>query len=311
MIWLELMRPFTLLPPLAGMLAGAASALGAGAASGLATGAMALNLLLGTLMAVLLNGASNVLNQIFDLPIDRINKPARPLPSKRVAPAAAGRFCVLLYATSLILAYGIQPAGRPEVFWIVAFTALLTWAYSSPPLRLRRSWWLAPLVIAIPRGGLLKVAGWGVAAPVFSDSEPWILGALFFLFVLGAASTKDFADVEGDARAGVVTLPARFGPKRAAWLMAPFYVLPWAGLVLLAIPGVWSSPPLRVDPRAGVATGVALAIAGALVAAGMVRDAERLREREAGAWAWRRLYILMMAAQAGTACLYLLFPAPS
>jgi len=32
-------------------------------------------------MAAVLNGASNGINQIYDLAIDRVNKPKRPIPS--------------------------------------------------------------------------------------------------------------------------------------------------------------------------------------------------------------------------------------
>ena len=37
----------------------------------------------GALMAAVLNAASNAINQIYDLDIDRVNKPKRPLPERR------------------------------------------------------------------------------------------------------------------------------------------------------------------------------------------------------------------------------------
>ena len=43
-----------------------------------------INIALGSLMASLLNGASNALNQIYDLEIDKINKPHRYLPSGKI-----------------------------------------------------------------------------------------------------------------------------------------------------------------------------------------------------------------------------------
>ena len=46
--------------------------------------------------------------------------------------------------------------------------------------------------------------------------EPWYIGAVFFLFLLGASSTKDFSDMRGDEAAGCRTLPIRFGVERAA-----------------------------------------------------------------------------------------------
>ena len=62
------------------------------------------------------------------------------------------------------------------------------------------------MTIAIPRGVLLKVAGWSTVKTVMGV-EPWFIGAIFGLFVLGASSTKDFADIEGD-RAGRLPDPA-------------------------------------------------------------------------------------------------------
>ena len=303
--WIRLLRPFTLLPPLLGMLSGAASAVGAvrpdmGLWRGFASVA------LGAAMAAILNGASNVLNQVHDLEIDRINKPERPLPRGEVTLGAARLYAIILYAAALGLAFLVQPAGTPELFWIVVATALLTWAYSGAGLRLRKSWWLAPLVIAVPRGGLLKVAGWATLAPVFSDREPWMLGGVFFLFVLGAASTKDFSDMEGDRKGGVVTLPIRFGPRGAARIMAPFYVLPWLALVA----GAWCTPGgrplLSIDPLAATVLGAGLSVHGFLAARRMVLVAESLSDSSRGRSAWRHLYLVMMEAQVGVALVYLL-----
>ena len=57
--------------------------------------------------------------------------------------------------------------------------------------------------------------------------EPWFIGAIFMFFLLGAASTKDFSDIEGDRAGGCRTLPIVFGVRRAAWMIAPFFVFPW------------------------------------------------------------------------------------
>ncbi len=304
MDWIRLTRPFTLLPPLLGMLSGAAAALGAGRS--LVSGDRLLsNVLLGSLMAVLLNAASNVLNQVCDLELDRHNRPERPLPSGRIAPRAAFRFSLLLYLGAILLAFLVQPAGRPELGVIVVFTAFLTWAYSSPPLRLRRSWWLAPLVIAVPRGGLLKVAGWACLASVSSDLEPWLLALMFFLFILGAAPTKDFQDMEGDGRAGCSSLPLRFGPARAAWIMAPFYVVPWLLLIVFSRWAPGGKPLLTVDPLAAAWIGGILIVHGVLAAAFLIHATET--KSRPGRGAWRNLYILMMEAQVGLAALYLCF----
>jgi hypothetical protein len=67
---------------------------------------------------------------------------------------------------------------------------------------------------------LLKVAGWAMVAHIW-HTEPWYIGAVFGLFLIGAASTKDFADIEGDAAGGCRPLPIVHGVERAAWMISP------------------------------------------------------------------------------------------
>ena len=307
MVWWKLMRPFTLLPPLLGMWSGAASAWGAGHARHMTGVELLCALLLGGLMAALLNGASNALNQVYDLSLDRINKPHRPIPSGNVSVAGALRFAVVLYAMSVVITWFIQPAGRPELTVIVLLTAVLTWAYSAPPIRARNSWWLAPLVIAIPRGGLLKVAGWATLAGVSTDPEPWALGGVFFLFVLGVAGVKDFTDMDGDRQGGATSLPLRFGPQRAARMMAPFLVFPWILLALLSLGVGGEGPVLKVSTTPALVLCALLVAHGTFTAWKLISYGNQMEASDRGVQLWRNVYLLMMEAQIGVALLYLFF----
>jgi 4-hydroxybenzoate polyprenyltransferase len=300
--WVDLVRPFTLLPPAIGMISGALSAAGAGRA--LHDGARAVSLVAcGSLMAATLNAASNVLNQVHDLELDRINKPERPIPSGAISLRGATAFALVLYAAAIALAFLATPGKHPEVGWIVVFTAAVTWAYSAPPLRARNSWWLGPLVIAVPRGLLLKVAGWGTLAPVFSDREPWILGGVFFFYVLGAAPTKDFADMEGDRAGGSNSLPIRFGPVVAARLIAPFLCLP--GLLLALLPRIHAGgrPLLSMLPLPSLLAGIAIGAHGLWIARLLVTSGASLAARGERR-SWRHMYLLMMELQVAAAVLY-------
>jgi 4-hydroxybenzoate polyprenyltransferase len=84
----------------------------------------------------------------------------------------------------------------------------------------------ANITIAIPRGVLLKVAGWSTVKTIVG-LEPWYIGCIFGLFLLGATTTKDFADMEGDRRGGCRTLPIQYGVRRAAWMISPSFVIPF------------------------------------------------------------------------------------
>ena len=66
-------------PPLAATLADGVAEPRVGVGAAASPGARILTVVLGSLCASFLNAASNALNQIYDLEIDRVNKPNRPL----------------------------------------------------------------------------------------------------------------------------------------------------------------------------------------------------------------------------------------
>ena len=120
----EFSRPFTLVAPALGFASGAATAAGAFPREAL-TQRLIVYPLIGLLMAAVLNAASNALNQIYDLDIDRINKPHRPLPSRRLSMRTAWLFTAITYAVALVLAWMVAPGGRHECFWIVVFATVV------------------------------------------------------------------------------------------------------------------------------------------------------------------------------------------
>jgi len=296
-IYLELSRPFTLVAPALGVVSGAITAAGAVPREPWST-SLIVYPLLGAVMAAALNAANNALNQIYDLEIDRINKPTRPLPTGRLSRRAAWGFTWVAYAVALALAWLVAPGGRHECFWIVLAATVATFVYSCPPLRTKQHGIWANVTIAIPRGVLLKVAGWSCVKSVFG-LEPWFIGTIFGLFLLGASTTKDFADMEGDARGGCRTLPIVYGVRRAAWMISPSFVVPF---LLIAV-GAWT----------GILTGnhtllqllaVGMTAYGIYVCYLMLRRPEDLAV-EANHVSWAHMYRMMFVAQVGFALAYL------
>jgi 4-hydroxybenzoate polyprenyltransferase len=291
-------RPFTLIAPALGFASAAATAIGAHPPEKWSW-ALVVPPVIGALMAAVLNIASNGLNQIYDFEIDRVNKPKRPLPSGRMTIGEAWAVTVVSFAAAFVLAWFVAPGGRHECFWMVVAAAAITTLYSVPPFRTKRLGIWANVTIAIPRGVLLKVAGWSSVKSA-AGLEPWFIGAIFGLFLLGATTTKDFADMDGDRRGGCRTLPIQFGVTRAAWMISPSFVLPF-----LMIPaGAW----------AGILTGhftLLLALGGFMTAYGlyvcylMLRRPDDLAVEENHV-SWAHMYRMMFAAQIGFAVAYLL-----
>jgi len=287
-------RPFTLLPPALGMLSGGITALGAEPPEPF-TWLVALNLLLGTLMAAILNAGSNTLNQICDLEVDRVNKPRRPLPAGRIGIGEAWAVTGLFFAIAISLAWLVNMS----CFLLATSAAVLTILYSVPPARTKARGIWANVTIAIPRGVLLKVAGWSCVKSVVNP-EPWYIGLIFGLFLLGASSTKDFADMKGDAAGGCRTLPILYGVKRAAWMISPSFVFPFLLMPLGVATGI-----LTGNPVALTVLGFGLALWGTYAVYLILRDPQALAATENHP-SWTHMYRMMLTAQVGFALAYLI-----
>ena len=296
--YVDLARPFTLVAPALGFISGGLTAIGAAPREAWQPSLLVAPII-GAVMAAVLNAGNNALNQIYDRDIDVVNKPKRPLPSGRLTVANVWTFTIVAYAVALALAWAVAPGGRHECFWLVVAAVICTYLYSVPPFRTKRLGIWANVTIAIPRGTLLKVAGWSSVKTILGI-EPWYIGAIFGLFLLGATTTKDFADMEGDRRGGCRTLPIQFGVTRAAWLISPSFVVPF-----LMIPvGAWL----------GILTGNfwLLQLLGALMTTYglyvcylMLRRPEELAIDENHV-SWAHMYRMMFVAQVGFALAYLL-----
>ena len=296
--YLELARPFTLVAPALGFFSGGLTAIGAAPPEAWSLGLLVYPLV-GSLMAAVLNAGSNALNQIYDVEIDRVNKPKRPLPSGRVTIDQARIFTVVTYLLALLLAWFVAPRGRHECFWIVLVAVIFTFLYSVPPVRTKRHGIWANVTIAIPRGLLLKVAGWSSVKTILG-LEPWYIGAIFGLFLLGATTTKDFADMTGDRLSGCRTLPIQYGVRRAAWMISPSFVVPFVMINVGSALGVLTGNAYLLH-----ALGLFMTAYGLYVCYLMLRRPEELAVEENHV-SWAHMYRMMFVAQIGFAVAYLL-----
>jgi len=296
--YVDLARPFTLVAPALGFVSGALTAVGASPREPWSPSLLVAPLI-GSLMAAVLNAGNNALNQIYDLDIDRVNKPKRPLPSGRLTVPQVWWFTNITYAIALLLAWLVAPAGRHECFWLVLVAVVCTYIYSVPPMRTKRLGIWANVTIAIPRGVLLKVAGWSSVKTIVGV-EPWYIGAIFGLFLLGATTTKDFADMEGDRRGGCRTLPIQYGVRRAAWMISPSFVVPFLMINAGASTHVLTGNPVLLQMLGALMTAY-----GLYVLYLMLRRPEDLAVEENHV-SWAHMYRMMFVAQIGFAVAYLL-----
>lgn len=200
---------------------------GGGVAAGgwIALGAVAwpTALIWAALSALGLGAAGNAVNDLFDLPADRVNRPRRPLVTGAV-PLTAAR--VVAGAGAVLGLLAARAAGR-EVF-ILGTGALVLMTMYSPILKRRG---LAGNVAVAIVGGLPLLYGAVAVGAAPAGVLPFALGA-WIHFIREVA--KDVDDIAGDLVLGRRTLAVRWGAahaRRAAALLAllflPASLLPW------------------------------------------------------------------------------------
>jgi geranylgeranylglycerol-phosphate geranylgeranyltransferase len=163
---------------------------------------------LASVSAGLTASAGNIINDIIDIEIDKINRPTRPLPSGKLTIKGA----YALYFICIILSVVLAVLVNTIVLVIVLFTHLVLFLYSK---YLKRIPFIGNIIVAFLTG-LVFIFG-GV---IVENSSAAIIPALFaFLINLIRELVKDMQDVEGDRAAGVITFPIKFGFQKTKYLI--------------------------------------------------------------------------------------------
>lgn len=232
-IFAQLVRPYTLVAPLiAGILGGLLPIVYVTRAY--PTGFVLSNwftFLLLVLVLMCVQAGGQVINQVADVEIDRINKPYRPLPQGKISLRTAFIIGVLLEVICLISAFLINII----VFTLSTIGVWLSIFYSLEPIRAKkRGWLLAIMWQAVARGFLPFLITWSVFGDIH-EPLPWLLGIVGFLWVLAFQGTKDFADYEGDLKFNISTIVTTFGFIKATRIILWLGILPvWvSGLLVL------------------------------------------------------------------------------
>ncbi|HEX7401974.1 MAG TPA: UbiA family prenyltransferase, partial [candidate division Zixibacteria bacterium] len=79
------------------------------------------------LSAFFISAGGNVINDFFDIDIDRINKPNRLLPRAKIPPNSALIWSILLFLAGLILSLQVRPLSLLIAF--IAYVFLVLYSY--------------------------------------------------------------------------------------------------------------------------------------------------------------------------------------
>ncbi len=202
---LQLIRPINGLMSLAAVQVGVFIAYGE---------VMARPALMAGISAWCICGAANASNDYFDVDIDRVNKPQRPLAAGILLPGTALWLTLLLGAAGIVTGAWLSPTHGI----IALIAACLSWMYNAGWIR---------------RGfaGNLTVSGVAATAFIYGGllgSEPLLAlvptGFACF-FHLGRELIKDIEDVRGDAKGQMRSIPVKHGLYRTLMVITAVFTI--------------------------------------------------------------------------------------
>lgn len=208
--YLKITRPFN---GVMSMVAVYIAALVAGVVS-LSNLVPSLQLIFAMLATFFVSSFGMVFNDIFDIEIDKINKPKRPLPSGKISLNSAKIYGVILAVVGLIFAYFVNVYA----FVVALLATVLLYAYAA---KLKKVMLVGNVVVSFLvgltfiYGGLINFNFLGVL----------ILAMLAFLANMAREIYKTCEDVLGDKKEGVRSLAIQYGVVKAKIIGSVFIVL--------------------------------------------------------------------------------------
>ncbi|MEM8825743.1 MAG: chlorophyll synthase ChlG [Pseudomonadota bacterium] len=222
---LELAKPVTWFPPMWAFLCGVVS-------SGASITENWLFLVAGiVLTGPAVCGTSQVINDWCDRHVDAINEPDRPIPSGRIP----GRWPVWIALLGTLLSLLLGAALGIWVFAATCVALLFGWAYSAPPVRLKRSGWLGPAACALSYEGLSWFTGASIMVGGLPATEVIAVLLLYSLGAWGIMTLNDFKAVDGDRATGLNSLPVMLGERRAALMACAVMALSQVAVIALLV----------------------------------------------------------------------------
>ncbi|MFG1647635.1 UbiA family prenyltransferase [Amycolatopsis sp. NPDC049252] len=209
------------------------------------------------LVPALLSTGAYYAGAYFDRDLDAVAKPDRPVPSGRVGVRAALIAMVVCTVAGLALALVLAPLTIVLALAVVSAGALALYGRFG---RLRRP-------IRIFTRGIATMVAFGFAVALANGSPLWDLVFAALIFWQQDSMLHQVLaveDTEVDRRAGVQTLPSRYGHKAALVLLVVTFVF-WFSSAVFQPATIQSRPFDTVGYTPFAALGTVLAIAALVV----------------------------------------------
>jgi geranylgeranylglycerol-phosphate geranylgeranyltransferase len=193
------------------------------------------SVILACLSGGIIMAGSNTINDYFDLDIDQINRPERPLVAGKLTIRQAWKFAWIEFSVGILLSLLINFTA----FLIALIVSGIIILYS---FRLKRLPLIGNLAVSFSTAMAFIYGG----AAVDRIKETIVPAVLAFFFHFGREIIKDIQDREGDARGSARTFPLIYGEVAALGLTSAIFVILSVVLLIPSLLGWYGSAYLIV-----------------------------------------------------------------
>ena len=169
------------------------------------------------LLAVFLAWLSSVvINDVYDLEIDKISNPERPLPKGIFDVPEYVRFGAVCFLLSLLggITVGIN------FFMLLLVYQIIAWFYSAPPFRIKKFPLAASFVSTLASLIILFLGYILMSSDQTIYTLSWRIILLLLITYTISIPIKDMKDMEGDKKYEIWTIPVIFGKKNGRQIIA-------------------------------------------------------------------------------------------
>ena len=155
------------------------------------------------LVVFLLGGFSNIINDILDYKIDLKNNLNRPIVTNKISIKAAFLYALFLFFLACYLTLNFNAITQSLIFFvIIPLIILYTPIFKKIPL-------LGNFVVSAILSMVFIITSTYLLAKVHFSIIPPIIFSFFLMLI--REIVKDIADLEGDRKFNINTLPVKFG----------------------------------------------------------------------------------------------------
>jgi geranylgeranylglycerol-phosphate geranylgeranyltransferase len=163
-------------------------------------------IVLGFLSIFFISAASLILNDYFDIEIDKINAPERPLPAGLVTERDVILLSIVVTMLGFIAGYLISLEALLVIIMVWAVGFLYNW-------RFKKAGFVGNLMVSFSVGMTFVFGGIAVGKPF--EVIVWFFAIITALIDLGEEIAADAMDIEGDRKVGSRSLALVFGRENA------------------------------------------------------------------------------------------------